>query len=45
MIGELMITGTVVNNNVDGWIKSLESAFALEAVEEPDRIVLAGREQ
>lgn len=39
-IGELMITGTVANNNVGGWIRSLESAFALEAVEEPDRIVL-----
>ncbi len=39
-IGDLRITGTVINDNVAGWIASLESAFALHATEEPARIVL-----
>lgn len=42
-IGELSITGTVLNDSVDGWIASLERAFALQAVEEGDRIVLKRR--
>lgn len=39
-IGELLITGSVSRENVTGWIGSLERAFHLQAVEEPDRIVL-----
>lgn len=42
-IGDLRITGTVVDGNVTEWIKSLESAFDLEANEEEERIVLRGR--
>jgi transmembrane sensor len=39
-IGVRLFTGTVLGNNVTGWIGSIESAFDLQAVEEPDRIVL-----
>jgi transmembrane sensor len=39
-IGELLITGSVLNDNVAGWVKSLELAFGLEAVTENERIVL-----
>jgi len=39
-VGDLEITGTVSGDNVAGWVSSLESAFGLEAVEEPDRVVL-----
>jgi transmembrane sensor len=42
-LGALLITGSVLSENVDGWVKSLESAFGLEAVEEPERIVLRAR--
>ena len=42
-IGDFRITGTVVEGNVSEWIKSLESAFDLEAREEDERIVLRGR--
>jgi transmembrane sensor len=42
-IGDLVITGTVTSDNVGGWVMSLERAFALTAVEEPDRIVLHRR--
>lgn len=39
-IGEMQITGTVVDGNVTGWIASLESTFGLTGVEEKERIVL-----
>jgi transmembrane sensor len=39
-VGNLLITGTVLSDNVTGWITSIESAFDLEAVDEGDRIVL-----
>ncbi len=39
-VGELRITGTVMDDNVGEWIGSLERAFGLRAVEEPKRIVL-----
>jgi transmembrane sensor len=42
-IGELMFTGTVMDGNVEGWISSVENIFALQAVEESDRIVLRRR--
>lgn len=39
-IGDLQISGTVLNGNVQDWLQTLESAFALRAREEPQRIVL-----
>lgn len=39
-IAELQFTGTVLNGSVPGWIASLDSAFGIEAQEEPNRIVL-----
>lgn len=43
-IGEFKITGTVLNDNIAGWVSSLESAFGLSALEEPTRILLTRRE-
>ena len=42
-VGALMITGTVERANIAGWVKSLERAFDLRAIEEPDRIVIRAR--
>jgi transmembrane sensor len=42
-LGALVITGTVQRENIDGWIGSLERAFALQASEESDRIVIRSR--
>jgi transmembrane sensor len=42
-IGGLLFTGTVVNGNVEGWIASIQQVFSLDAVEQPDRIVLRRR--
>jgi len=42
-IGELKITGTVMGSNVGGWVRSLESALRIVAVEEPEKIVLRKR--
>ena len=42
-IGALLITGTVTNGSVGGWIASLEQGFGLEAVEEPERILVRRR--
>ncbi|MEJ1964647.1 MAG: FecR domain-containing protein [Gammaproteobacteria bacterium] len=42
-IAARLFTGTVMGSNVMGWIGSLESAFGIEAVEEPGRIVLRAR--
>jgi len=42
-IGDLVITGTVTGGNVAGWVGSLERAFALEAVNEPERILIRRR--
>lgn len=39
-IGSLLITGTVADGNVSGWIGSLERAFSLMAIEEQDRVVI-----
>lgn len=38
--GSLLVSGTVIGDNVDGWVASLEHAFGLTAVEEDGRIVL-----
>jgi transmembrane sensor len=42
-IGSLVITGTVIGGDVEEWIGSLEQAFGLEAIEEPERIVVRRR--
>lgn len=39
-VGALVITGTVERENIQGWVRSLERAFDLQATEEADRIVL-----
>jgi len=39
-IGALIITGTVARDDIPHWIDSLEHAFGLRAVEEPERILL-----
>jgi len=44
-IGEISVTGTVAANNIAGWITSLERAFDLKAVEDPDRIILHAAEE
>lgn len=40
-IGDIRITGTVLSGSVDGWVESLENAFALQAMEESERIVIS----
>ena len=42
-VGTLMITGTVERENIAGWVASLQRAFDLQAIEEPDRIVIRAR--
>ncbi len=42
-LGGLLITGTVERNNIGGRVSSLERAFDVQAVEEPDRIVIRPR--
>ncbi len=42
-MGTLVITGTVERENIGGWVKSLEHAFDLQAIEEADKIVLRAR--
>lgn len=39
-LGDLRITGTARSDNIAGWVSSLESAFGLAAIEEPEHIVL-----
>ncbi len=41
--GSLEITGTVSREDIDGWVRSLERAFRLEAVEDGGRIVIQRR--
>jgi transmembrane sensor len=42
-LGDLRITGSVLSTNVNGWVRSLESAFDVQAIEEPERIILVPR--
>ena len=42
-LGDLRITGTVLGNDVGGWVQSLETAFGIEAVEEAEGISLRRR--
>ena len=39
-IADVKVTGTVIGDNVSGWVGSLGSALGVVAIEEPDRIVL-----
>jgi transmembrane sensor len=39
-IADIRVTGTVMGNNVSGWVASLQSALGIVAVEEKDRTVL-----
>ena len=39
-IGDLLITGTVRDDNISAWLASLEPAFGIRVVEEPERVVL-----
>lgn len=39
-IGEIRISGTVLDADVQGWLQTLQSAFGLEIRQEPGRIVL-----
>jgi len=43
-IGELLITGTVRDDNIPAWLASLESAFGIRVIDEPGRVVLANRQ-
>jgi transmembrane sensor len=39
-VGDIVVTGTVSPGNIGGWLRSLERAFELKAIEESDRITL-----
>ncbi len=39
-LGELRITGSVLCDNLDGWVASLERAFGVRVERSPERIVL-----
>jgi transmembrane sensor len=43
-IGDLMITGTVVRDDVSGWLASLEKAFPVRVVEDSHRITIRPRQ-
>jgi transmembrane sensor len=42
-IEDVRVSGTVVGDHIDGWVASLDTAFGIRAVQEPDRIVLHRR--
>jgi len=42
-IGDLMLTGTVVRDDVSGWLASLEKAFPVRVVEDSQRITIRPR--
>ena len=39
-LGELRITGSVLCDNLEGWVASLERAFGVRVERSPERIVL-----
>lgn len=39
-IAELRVTGTVVENHIDGWVASLNTAFGIRAAEDGETIRL-----
>jgi transmembrane sensor len=42
-LGDLMITGTVLRDDVPGWLSSLERAFPLKVIDEPQRVTIRSR--
>jgi transmembrane sensor len=42
-LGDLMITGTVLRDDVPGWLESLEKAFPLKVIDEPQRVTIRSR--
>ena len=42
-LGDLMITGTVLRDDVPGWLESLEKAFPLKVVDEPQSVTIRSR--
>lgn len=42
-IGDLMITGTVVRNDVSGWLASLEKSLPVRIVEDSQRVTIRSR--
>jgi transmembrane sensor len=42
-IGDLMITGTVVRNDVSGWLASLEKSLPVRIVEDSQRVMIRSR--
>jgi len=39
-VASLIVSGTVISDNVTGWVASLEHAFGLDAIEDDGKIVL-----
>jgi transmembrane sensor len=39
-VGSLVVSGTVMSDNIEAWVQSLEHAFGLVAVEDRDQILL-----
>ncbi len=42
-LGDLMITGTVLRDDVPGWLESLEKAFPLKVIDEPQSVTIRSR--
>lgn len=42
-LGDLMITGTVLRDDVPGWLASLEKAFPLKVIDEPQSVTIRSR--
>lgn len=42
-IGDLMITGTVVRSDINGWLASLETSLPVRIVEDPERVTIRSR--
>jgi transmembrane sensor len=42
-LGDLMITGTVLRSDVDGWLASLEKAFPVKVIDDSQRVTIRSR--
>jgi transmembrane sensor len=42
-IGDLMITGTAVRSDINGWLASLQSSLPVRIVEDPQRVTIRSR--
>ena len=42
-LGDLMITGTVLRDDVPGWLESLERAFPLKIIDNPQSVTIRAR--